>query len=163
MFTDADLSAPIDEILQLLTAISKGADVAIGSRWIDRKTQTVPQPLYRSLLGRAFNLVTRTLLGLPFADTQCGFKAFRRDAAHKIFGLQRIEGWGFDAELLFIARKLGYLIDEVSVTWAHDNRSKLRYFRSGLAMLRDAAVIRYTSLCGGYEARTQSNFMVASE
>jgi glycosyltransferase involved in cell wall biosynthesis len=108
MFTDADLSAPMEEAERLLAAIRDGADVAIGSRWMDRTRQTIHQPLYRRFFGRCFNGVTRTVMGLPFKDTQCGFKAFRREAAQVIFRLQRIERWGFDPEILFIARKLGY-------------------------------------------------------
>ena len=108
MFTDADLSAPMEEAERLLAAIADGADVAIGSRWMDRTRQTIHQPLYRRFFGRCFNWVTRTVMGLPFKDTQCGFKAFRREAAQVIFRLQRIERWGFDPEILFIARKLGY-------------------------------------------------------
>ena len=108
MFTDADLSAPMEEAERLLAAIADGADVAIGSRWMDKTRQTIHQPLYRRFFGRCFNWVTRTVMGLPFKDTQCGFKAFQRPAAQVIFRLQRIERWGFDPEILFIARKLGY-------------------------------------------------------
>ncbi len=106
MFTDADLSAPIEEAERLIAAIDNGADVAIGSRWLDKQKQTVHQPLYRRFFGRCFNAVTRKVMGLPFKDTQCGFKAFKRDAAQTIFRLQTIERWGFDPEILFIARKL---------------------------------------------------------
>src|SRR5208283_4643513 len=108
MFTDADLSAPMEEAEGLLAAISEGADVAIGSRWMDRTRQTIHQPLYRRFFGRCFNRLTRAVMGLPYKDTQCGFKAFKRPAAQVIFRLQRIERWGFDPEILFIARKLGY-------------------------------------------------------
>ncbi len=120
MFTDADLSAPIEEATRLIDAIDAGADVAIGSRWLDKQKQTVHQPLYRRFFGRCFNWVTRRIIGLPFKDTQCGFKAFRRDAAQIIFRLQTIERWGFDPEILFIARKLKYKVVEVPVTWGHD-------------------------------------------
>ncbi len=78
-----------------------GADVAIGSRWLDRQRQTIHQPLYRRFFGRCFNWVTRKVMGLPFKDTQCGFKAFKREAAQTIFRLQTIERWGFDPEILF--------------------------------------------------------------
>ncbi len=108
MFTDADLSAPMEEAERLFAAIRDGADVAIGSRWLERSRQTIHQPLYRQIFGRCFNLVTRMVMRLPFADTQCGFKAFRRSAAQTIFQLQRIERWGFDPEILFIALKRGY-------------------------------------------------------
>jgi glycosyltransferase involved in cell wall biosynthesis len=151
MFTDADLSAPMEEAELLLAAIADGADVAIGSRWLDRTRQTTHQPLYRRFFGRCFNAVTRGIMGLPFKDTQCGFKAFRRDAAQVIFRLQRIERWGFDPEILFIARKLKYKIVEVPVTWGHDERSRMSYLKDGMKMLEEMAVIRYNSLAGRYD------------
>jgi glycosyltransferase involved in cell wall biosynthesis len=151
MFTDADLSAPMEEASLLLTAIEAGADVAIGSRWMDRARQTIHQPLYRQFFGRCFNAITRGVMGLPFKDTQCGFKAFRREAAQVIFRLQRIERWGFDPEILFIARKLKYRIMEVPVTWGHDERSRMSYLKDGMKMLEEMAIIRYNSLAGRYD------------
>ena len=151
MFTDADLSAPREEAERLFEAIAQGADVAIGSRWLDKGRQTTHQPMYRRFFGRCFNWVTRTVMGLPFKDTQCGFKAFRRPAAQVIFRLQRIERWGFDPEILFIARKLGYRIDEVPVTWGHDERSRMSYLKDGMKMLEEMAVIRGNSIAGRYD------------
>jgi glycosyltransferase involved in cell wall biosynthesis len=151
MFTDADLSAPMEEANLLMAAIAEGADVAIGSRWLDKTRQTTHQPMYRRFFGRCFNFVTRTVMGLPFKDTQCGFKAFRRSAAQIIFRLQRIERWGFDPEILFIARKLGYVIREVPVTWGHDERSRISYLKDGMKMLEEMAVIRANSLAGRYD------------
>lgn len=152
MFTDADLSAPIEEAERLLEAIHDGADVAIGSRWLDKQKQTVHQPLYRRFFGRCFNGVTRKVIGLPFKDTQCGFKAFRRDAAQIIFRLQTIERWGFDPEILFIARRLKYTIVEVPVTWGHDERSRISYLKDGTKMLQEMAEIRANSFRGRYDA-----------
>ena len=151
MFTDADLSAPIEEAELLFAAIEAGADVAIGSRWLDKQKQTVHQPLYRKFFGRCFNKVTRLVIGLPFQDTQCGFKAFRREAAQTIFRLQTIERWGFDPEILFIAQKLKYSIVEVPVTWGHDERSRISYLKDGLKMLEEMAQIRANSLRGRYD------------
>jgi glycosyltransferase involved in cell wall biosynthesis len=151
MFTDADLSAPMEEAERLLAAIADGADVAIGSRWMDKTRQTIHQPLYRRFFGRCFNWVTRMVMGLPFKDTQCGFKAFKRPAAQVIFRLQRIERWGFDPEILFIARKLGYTIREVPVTWGHDERSRMSYLKDGMKMLEEMAAIRGNSLAGRYD------------
>ena len=151
MFTDADLSAPMEEAERLLAAIADGADVAIGSRWMDKTRQTIHQPLYRRFFGRCFNWVTRMVMGLPFKDTQCGFKAFKRSAAQVIFRLQRIERWGFDPEILFIARKLGYDIREVPVTWGHDERSRMSYLRDGMKMLEEMAIIRGNSVAGRYD------------
>ena len=151
MFTDADLSAPIEEAELLFKAIADGADVAIGSRWLDRKRQTRHQPLYRRFFGRCYNRLTRIVMGLPYKDTQCGFKAFRREAAQSIFRLQTIERWGFDPEILFIAQKLGLRIAEVPVTWGHDERSRISYLRDGTQMLREMAQIRSNSLRGRYD------------
>ncbi len=151
LFTDADLSAPIEEAQHLIEAIEAGAEVAIGSRWLDKQRQTIHQPLYRRFFGRCFNWVTRKVMGLPFKDTQCGFKAFRRDAAQTIFRLQTIERWGFDPEILFIARKLRYTIAEVPVTWGHDERSRISYLKDGMKMLEEMAQIRSNSLRGRYD------------
>jgi glycosyltransferase involved in cell wall biosynthesis len=151
MFTDADLSSPMEEAERLMEAIDSGADVAIGSRWLDKQKQTVHQPLYRRFFGRCFNGVTRRVVGLPFKDTQCGFKAFRRDAAQTIFRLQTIERWGFDPEILFIAQKLKYKIVEVPVTWGHDERSRISYLKDGMKMLEEMGQIRANSLRGRYD------------
>ena len=151
LFTDADLSAPMEEAERLFDALNAGADVAIGSRWLDRARQTIHQPLYRQFFGRCFNWITRNVMGLPFKDTQCGFKAFKRPAAQIVFRLQRIERWGFDPEILFIARKLKYRIAEVAVTWGHDERSRMSYLKDGMKMLEDMAVIRGNSVAGRYD------------
>lgn len=150
MFTDADLSAPIEEAQGLFDAIAAGADVAIGSRWLERQRQTIRQPFYRRFFGRCFNAVTRMVMHLPFADTQCGFKAFTRGAAQTVFQLQTIERWGFDPEILFIALKRGYRIEEVPVSWAHDERTQLSYLKDGVRMLQDLAVVRWNALMGRY-------------
>lgn len=151
MFTDADLSAPIEEADRLFAAIEDGADIAIGSRWLEVSRQTIHQPLYRQFFGRCFNAVTRSFIRLPFADTQCGFKAFRRDAAQTVFGLQRIERWGFDPELLFIALRRGYKVREVPVTWGHDERSRISYLKDGLKMLEDILYVRWNAVTGVYD------------
>jgi glycosyltransferase involved in cell wall biosynthesis len=151
MFTDADLSAPMEEAELLFAALEAGADVAIGSRWLDKRKQTVHQPLYRRFFGRCFNKLTRFVVGLPFEDTQCGFKAFKRQAAQTIFRLQTIERWGFDPEILFIARKLKYRIVEVPVTWGHDERSRMSYLKDGMKMLEEIAQIRWNWVRGRYD------------
>jgi dolichyl-phosphate beta-glucosyltransferase len=153
MFTDADLSSPIEEAELLFSALRGGADIAIGSRWLDRTRQTTHQPLYRQFFGRCFNGVTRLVMGLPFADTQCGFKAFRRQAAQTVFQLQRIERWGFDPELLFIALKRGYTVREVPVTWGHDERSRISYLKDGWKMLEEIVHIRWNALFGLYDRK----------
>jgi glycosyltransferase involved in cell wall biosynthesis len=155
MFTDADLSAPIEEADGLFAAIAGGADIAIGSRWLERTRQTIRQPLYRQFFGRCFNGVTRAVMGLPYADTQCGFKAFTRAAAQTVFQLQTIERWGFDPEILFIARKRGYRVDEVAVSWAHDERTRISYIKDGARMLQDIAIVRWNALLGRYNKQVE--------
>jgi dolichyl-phosphate beta-glucosyltransferase len=150
MFTDADLSAPMDEAERLFAAIAAGADIAIGSRWLEKGRQTHRQPLYRQFFGRCFNAVTRGVMGLHFADTQCGFKAFTRAAAQTVFQLQTIERWGFDPEILFIALKCGYRVVEVPVSWAHDERTRMSYLKDGIKMLEEIATIRWNALRGRY-------------
>src|ERR1700674_3871582 len=117
VFSDADLSSPIEEMPKLLEALAAVADIAIGSRWLRAELQTQRQSLHRQLFGRIFNGLNRILLGLQFKDTQCGFKAFTRRAAQTILPLQRIERWGFDPEILFLARKCGFRVEEIAVRW----------------------------------------------
>jgi glycosyltransferase involved in cell wall biosynthesis len=150
LFSDADLSAPIEEADGLFNAIAAGADIAIGSRWLETKRQTIRQPFYRQFFGRCFNGVTRFVMGLKFADTQCGFKAFTRAAAQTVFQLQTIERWGFDPEILFIALKRGYRIQEVPVSWAHDERTRMSYLKDGIKMLEEIAIVRWNALTGRY-------------
>ena len=156
MFTDADLSAPMDEAGRLFKAIADGADIAIGSRWLESGRQTHRQPLYRQFFGRCFNAVCRMVMQLPFADTQCGFKAFTRSAAQTVFQLQTIERWGFDPEILFIAIKRGFRVVEVPVSWAHDERSRMSYLRDGLQMLKELAIVRWNALTGHYNRRVEA-------
>lgn len=155
MFTDADLSAPMEEAEGLFDAIAEGADIAIGSRWLERKRQTIRQPFYRQFFGRCFNALTRMVMGLPYADTQCGFKAFTRSAAQTVFQLQTIDRWGFDPEILFIALKRGFRITEVPVSWAHDERTRMSYLKDGLRMLQDIAQVRWNALLGRYDRHVE--------
>lgn len=156
MFTDSDLSAPIEEADRLFAAIAGGADIAIGSRWLESGRQTHRQPLYRQVFGRCFNAVCRMVMQLPFADTQCGFKAFTRGAAHTVFQLQTIERWGFDPEILFIAIKRGFRVVEVPVSWAHDARTRMSYLKDGMQMLKELAIIRWNALTGHYSKRVDA-------
>jgi glycosyltransferase involved in cell wall biosynthesis len=154
LFSDADLSSPIEEAAKLFEAIEHGADVAIGSRWLRSELQTARQPLHRQLFGRIFNLALRIILGLRFKDTQCGFKAFTRPAAQSIFPLQHIERWGFDPELIFLAKKRGLRIVEVPVKWAHDEGGRISPLRDGMRMFAEVLKIRWNSISGKYEAIT---------
>lgn len=150
LFTDADLSSPIEEAPKLLDALGRGADIAIGSRWVRSELQTRRQSVARQVLGRVFNGLLRVLLRLDFKDTQCGFKAFRRDAARAVFPLQQIEGWGFDPEVLFLANRMGFKVEEVPVVWAHDDRTRISPLADGSRMVADMLRIRWYSLIGKY-------------
>jgi glycosyltransferase involved in cell wall biosynthesis len=150
LFSDSDLSSPIHEATKLFDALLGGADVAIGSRWLNPALMTERQSIFRQFVGRVFNLLNRTILGLKFKDTQCGMKAFTRRAAEDIFPRQRIERWGFDPEILFIARKLGYRTVEIGVQWAHDDRSKINPIVDGMKMFSEMLQIRWNSLTGKY-------------
>jgi dolichyl-phosphate beta-glucosyltransferase len=150
LFTDADLSSPIAEATKLFAAIEQGADVAIGSRWLDPSLQFHRQPLKRRLMSRMFNLFLRALLVFPYRDTQCGFKAFTSRAAQMIFPCQRITRWGFDPEILYLAHNLGLKVAEVPVSWGHDERSTIHPWRDGMLMGRDALKIRWNAISGKY-------------
>jgi len=150
LFTDADLSSPIFEAGKLFAAIGQGADVAIGSRWLRAELQTERQPWFRQLYGRLFNLALRIVLGLKYRDTQCGFKAFTRDAAQTVFSRQRVERWGFDPELLFLANKFKLRTVEVPVAWAHDHRSKISPLRDGIKMGLEMLTVRWNDFKGLY-------------
>ena len=162
LFSDADLSAPIEESANLFQAISAGADVTLGSRWLQRELQIQPQSLHRQLFGRIFNLALRLALGLRFKDTQCGFKAFNRRAVDSIFPLQRIERWGFDPEILFLAEKRGLKVVEVPVRWAHEAGGSIHPVRDGLRMLFEVLKIRWYWMMGKYSDRTPSPFEATS-
>lgn len=163
LFSDADFSSPIQESIKLIDAIGKGADVAFGSRWLLAESQTKRQSLLRQFVGRAYNLLLRLILGLPYKDTQCGFKACTRRAAEIIFTRQQIEGWGFDPELLFIAGKFGLRMAEVSVAWADDERSKINPIIDGVKMFRELLTIRIFGLAGKYDRPTFQFLASASE
>ncbi len=151
VFSDADLSSPIEEMPKLLQALAAGADIAIGSRWLRAELQTQRQSLHRQLFGRIFNLLLRIILGLQFKDTQCGFKAFTRRAAQTILPLQRIERWGFDPEILFLARKFGFRIDEVPVRWGHAGGTRINPLLDGARMFQEMLRIRWYDLTGKYD------------
>jgi dolichyl-phosphate beta-glucosyltransferase len=150
LFSDADLSSPISEAPKLIAAIAAGNDVAIGSRWLDSRTQTERQSFFRQLIGRLFNLLLRAFLGIREKDTQCGFKAFTSRASEAIFPRQLIERWGFDPELIYLARRSGFKIAEVPVAWAHDERSKLNPIKDGFKMGMEILRVRWNAITGKY-------------
>jgi dolichyl-phosphate beta-glucosyltransferase len=152
LFSDADLSSPIEEAPKLLAALEQGADIAIGSRWLRSETQTQRQPLHRQLFGRIFNLLLHLTLGLKFKDTQCGFKAFKQPAARAIFPLQKIERWGFDPEILFLARKFGFKVKEIPVVWGHSGGTRINPLVDGARMFQEMLRVRWYDLTGKYNA-----------
>ncbi|HET9402811.1 MAG TPA: dolichyl-phosphate beta-glucosyltransferase [Candidatus Acidoferrales bacterium] len=149
LFTDADLSAPIDEAPKLLDAL-KTHDAAIGSRGLDRRVIEVHQSKLRELAGMVFNLIVRVTLGLSFADTQCGFKAFQRDRCIILFQKQRIERFGFDPELLYLARKNGLSVAEIPVRWAHDAGTRISMARDSFGMFGEIWQVRWNAWMGRY-------------
>jgi glycosyltransferase involved in cell wall biosynthesis len=151
VFSDADLSSPIEEMPKLLEALAAGADIAIGSRWLRSELQIHRQSLHRQLFGRIFNALNRIILGLRFKDTQCGFKAFTRKAAQTILPLQRIERWGFDPEILFLARKFGFRVEEVAVRWGHVGGTRINPLMDGARMFQEMVRIRWYDMTSKYD------------
>ena len=151
IFTDADLSAPIDELQKLFdVAVCDNADVVIGSRAVDRRYIEKHQSTGRELGGIVFNKMVRILLGLDLHDTQCGFKLFQRERTKPIFEKQTILGFGFDPEVLFLAARAGLKIREVPVRWSHAEGSKIRFLRDGVRMFFDLVQIRWNWIIGRY-------------
>jgi glycosyltransferase involved in cell wall biosynthesis len=154
-FTDADLSAPITELPKLLGPIRKGiCDVVIGSRALNRRLIGQRQSRLRECAGRLFNVLVRVVTGLDFKDTQCGFKAFGRDAIIPVFHQQQLQGFGFDVEVLFLAGRLGLRTIEIPVIWNHAEGSRVRMVRDSLKMFLDLVKIRWYDLTGAYDRVT---------
>ena len=154
LFTDADLSAPIEEADKLLAAM-RDHEVAIGSRRVDRSLIEVHQSPLRELAGIVFNFLVRAITGLRFVDTQCGFKAFLREPSRIIFEQQRIERFGFDPEILFLAKRHGLRAVEIPVRWAHDQQTRVNMVRDSLQMFGEVLSIRWNWLLGRYPKRRQ--------
>jgi dolichyl-phosphate beta-glucosyltransferase len=151
LFTDADLSTPILEADKLLVALlDQGYDIAIGSRAVNRSLIKIRQPAIREQAGIFFNRLVRWIMGIQLADTQCGFKAFRRERTKIIFEQQRIEGFGFDPEILFLAKRHGLRIVEIPVRWSHDAGTKVNVVADGLRMLTELLLIRWNAIRGRY-------------
>jgi dolichyl-phosphate beta-glucosyltransferase len=149
LFCDADLATPQEETSKLLAHILDGAEVAIGSRPLQESRLEKRQPLYRELLGRGFNFAVQMLAVKGIKDTQCGFKMFRREAAHEIFSRCTMDGFSFDFEALMIARDLGFRIDEVPIRWSHVEGSKVVLMRDGPRMIRDLFKLRFRRMVQG--------------
>ena len=143
LFFDADLSTPLEETPKLIEPIANcEMDIAFGSRALDRGLIGIHQPWRREQAGRAFNLLVRIATGLPFWDTQCGFKAFRLDVCRPILDAARLDGFAFDVELLYLAQLAGLRIREIPVRWNHAEGSKVQFFKDSLRMLREVIALR---------------------
>ncbi|HLK10800.1 MAG TPA: dolichyl-phosphate beta-glucosyltransferase [Candidatus Binatia bacterium] len=150
LFTDADLSTPIEEIEKLERAIAAGAKIAIGSRAVDRRTVERRQPWVRDMTGRLFNFVVRLFAVRGIKDTQCGFKLFTRETIRPIFERTRIDGFGFDVEVLALAQRLGFPIAEVPVRWINNTDTRVRFAQGAKAFL-DPLRVRLGMLRGVYD------------
>ena len=153
LFSDADLSTPITDLPKLVEPITRGeCDIAFGSRALDRSLIETPQPIHRDRAGRLFNLALRLATGLPFLDTQCGFKAFRMSVCRSILESAIVDRFGFDVELLFVAYRAGLRMQEIPVRWRHYEGSKVRMSRDGPRMLADIVTVRRAMIAGRYNA-----------
>jgi glycosyltransferase involved in cell wall biosynthesis len=143
LFFDADLSTPLEETPKVIEPVAAGKfDIAFGSRSLDRSLIGHHQPWGREQGGRVFNLLVRVATGLPFWDTQCGFKAFRLDVCRPILEAARIDGFAFDVELLYLAQRAGLRLCEIPVRWNHHEGSKVQFVRDSLRMLREVIALR---------------------
>ncbi len=143
LFFDADLSTPLEETPKVIEPIADGrVDIAFGSRALNRRLIGQHQPWRREQAGRIFNLFVRVATGLPFWDTQCGFKAFRLDVCRPILEAARIDGFAFDVELIYLAQRAGLRIREVPVRWNDSTGSKVRFFHDSLRMLHEVITLR---------------------
>jgi glycosyltransferase involved in cell wall biosynthesis len=152
VFSDADLSTPIDELPKLVRPIQTGEyDLTFGSRALDRSLIGLHQPWRREQGGKVFNLIVRTLTRLPFWDTQCGFKAFNMKKFRPLIDVMQIERFGFDVEFLYVANLHGLRLKEIPVRWNHDERTKVNVFRDSYRMFNEVRLIRRNAKKGLYK------------
>jgi dolichyl-phosphate beta-glucosyltransferase len=151
LFSDADLSTPIQELDKLMDWLDRGYDIAIGSRALPESDILVRQPWFREFMGKTFNKLVQLLTVSGIRDTQCGFKLFRKEAASALFEKQTILGFGFDVEILFMARHMGCRIKEVPVKWINSPNSRVRVVKDPFLMLCDLMRIRVRHLTGKYK------------
>ena len=153
LFSDADLSTPIEEVERLLPPLESGeVQVSIGSRALRDSRVEVHQPWWREAMGKSFNLFVRLIALGGLCDTQCGFKCFTREAARSIFSVARIDGFGFDVEALYLARKFGFAVQEIAVRWVNSPDSRVHPLSDSSRMLADLLRIRFTDFRGGYRS-----------
>lgn len=158
IFTDADLSTPITEIKKIIIEINLDADVVIGSRQNKESKILKKQTFLRENMGKTFNRLLQSILFTGFKDTQCGFKGFKKEAAFNLFNINIINGFAFDAEILFLAKNIfNYKISEIPVTWINSENSKVNIIRDSLMMLKDLIKIRILYKKGYYKLEKQKN------
>jgi len=150
LFSDADLSTPIEEVLKLVDALENGADIAIGSRAQKESRVEVPQGVLRNRMGKLFGILVQLFFGLGLKDSQCGFKLFKKEAAKKIISKQRLNGFSFDVEILLIAKKFGMTTKELGVRWLNRAASKLNPVTDSTRMLWELGIIKINELKGNY-------------
>ena len=144
LFFDADMSTPLTELGKFLPFIKNGVDVIVGTRKNGHSTVVVHQPKYREFLGKGFTYLTKFSLGLSVSDFTCGFKAFSKRSINQIFENAIINGWGYDAEIIFLAKKYGFSISEKAVIWANDERTKVNIYKAVPKTLTELYKIRWT-------------------
>jgi len=162
LFSDADLSTPIEELTKLVEPIQKGEyDVTFGSRALDRSLIGVHQPWRREQGGKVFNFIVRTLTRLPFWDTQCGFKAFNMKKFRPLLDLMKIDRFGFDVEFLYVSNLHGLKLQEIPVRWDHDERTKVSVFRDSQRMFNEVRLIRKNAKNGVYDLSEKQKSEIA--
>jgi len=152
LFMDADLATPLDEIPRIL-ALAAESDIVIGSR--NLRHNNVHRKFIRLIAGKLFDLFKKIIIPLPVSDSQCGFKIFTREAAFALFPKSKIERWSFDAEILYLASKLGFSIRELPVRWEEKEGSRVKLLRDAVLMTKDLIRIRYYDLLGNYNLNLQ--------
>ena len=157
LFSDADLSTPMDELDRLKKVLDQGYDLAIGSRALKDSKIELRQPFYRVVMGKTFNKIVQVMALPGVWDSQCGFKMFKRASAKELFGSSRIDGFSFDVEILFLARKRGMVFREVPVRWKNSPESKVSPISHSLQMLRNIIFLRWQFAMGKYDCRNINN------
>ncbi len=162
LFFDADMSTPLSEFEKMIPYIEDHEDVIIGTRKNGKSTVVKAQPLHRQILGKGFTFLSNILLNTWVSDFTCGFKVFSKEAAQNIFSHSKVDRWGYDAELMFLANRLGYKIQEVPVMWMNDDRSKVNLLQDLPRSLRELFDVRWYAIAGKYDKAVKKNNSTAS-
>lgn len=163
LYFDADMATPLSEVEKFIPLMKKGSAVIIGTRKNGKSTVIDHQPLYRELMGRMFTLLSKLILNTWVTDFTCGFKAFSRNAKDEIFTRSMIDRWGYDAEILFLARKLGNRINERAVVWSDDKNSKVKVFQAAITSFTELIRIRFYDISGKYQLSCNLRLSLGTE